>query len=120
MTKRSSIQNKNRIYSSGVNALLHKSNSDSYQSRYNLIPLVSLRGIRANQLNKTSLSMSTWEQSYKLSISTWTQSHKLSMSTWTQCHKYQCQHGHDLINYQCQHPLGGILLAINVNTDNTN
>jgi len=74
-----------------VNVLLQKSISDLYQSRYNPIPLIGLRGIRANQLNNASLSMSTQTQSYKLSYQLW---HDLV--------NYQCQHGHDLINYQCQ------------------
>ena len=41
-----------------VKALLHKSLSDPYQSRFNSIPLVGPQGIRANQFNNTSLSMS--------------------------------------------------------------
>ena len=36
-----------------VNALLHKCLSEPYQSWYNSIPIVGLRGIRANQFNNT-------------------------------------------------------------------
>ena len=39
-----------------VNVRLHKSLSDLYQSRYNLIPLVGLIGLRANQINMDTIS----------------------------------------------------------------
>ena len=89
----------------------HKSLSDPYQSRYNSIPLVGLRGIRTNHFNNTLLSMSNW---FDISVQCFTINVKLdsiylynallSMSNWTRsiCTVlyYQCQTGLD-VSLQC-------------------